>query len=275
MRILITGASGFVAGHLASHLSKRGHAVTGLSRRGNPRWAFGDLVDEAVFHGIEVLIHCAHDFAPDSMQRTIDGTTALAEAARKAKVGRQIFVSTLSARPDATSEYGRSKYALERRFLDRGDTIVRPGTVIGKGGLFGKMAGMIESRSILPLVDGGKAEMTVIGVLDLCRAMAAILARPEAREYNLYYSQKPTMKEVMVLLRGKLGRKTLFMPAPAWMLIVPLTLLRWMHIRAPVDVENLKGYMKSREQVYASNLADVLPDPSPLATALAEAWDGE
>jgi nucleoside-diphosphate-sugar epimerase len=275
MKVFITGLNGFIAARLADHLAKAGHRVTGSSRTastipGAKVWSLGDPPDESMFREVDVLVHCAHDFERGAVHRNIDGTLALANAARRAGVGRQIFVSSLSARPDAPSEYGRAKAATEKVFLECGDTVVRPGTVIGKGGLFGKMAAMIREKSILPLVDGGKVEMTVIGIADLCRAMEAIVGRAEPREYNLYYPGKPVMKDLLGRLRERLGRKTLFMPVPGWMLLVPLTLLRWLHIRTPVDVDNLKGYMKSREMTHASNLALVLEKPASIDEALRE-----
>jgi NADH dehydrogenase len=275
VKVFITGLNGFIAGHFAAHLAKAGHEVTGSSRSpssvpGARIWTLGDPADEEMLRGVEILIHCAHDFTRGAMHSTIDGTLALANAARRSGVKRQIFVSSLSAREDARSEYGRAKFAIERVLLDRGETIVRPGTVIGKGGLFGKMAEMIRTKSILPLVDGGKAEMTVIGIADLCRAMEAIVGRAGPREYNLYYPEKPTMKSLLVRLRERMGSKTLFMPMPAWMLLVPLTILRWLHIRTPVDVDNLRGYMKSKEQIHESNLALVLEKTTPIEEALSE-----
>jgi nucleoside-diphosphate-sugar epimerase len=275
MRIFITGINGFVARNLAAHLIGAGHTLRGSSRSPSDllevrRWEFGDPLDETMFQGDEVLIHCSHDFTRGAMYRNIDGTLALANAARRAGVRRQVFMSSLSARADARSEYGRSKFEIEKVFLERGDTIVRPGTVIGKGGLFGKMAEMIRTKSVLPLVDGGKAEMTVIAISDLCRAMGPVLGRAEPREYNLYYPEKPTMKQLLVRLREKLGSKTLFLPTPAWMLLVPLTILRWLHIRTPIDVDNLRGYMKSKEQIHASTLSLVLEKPSTIEEALSE-----
>ena len=275
MKIFITGLNGFIAGRLATHLSASGHDVTGSSRApsrvsGARIWALGEPVGDEMLHGVDVLIHCAHDFTRGAGHATVDGTLALANAARRAGVRRQIFVSSLSAREDARSEYGRTKYAIERALFERGETIVRPGTVIGAGGLFGKMANMIRTKSVLPLVDGGKAEMTVIGISDFCKAMEAIVRRVGPREYNLYYPEKPTMKALLVRLREKLGSSTLFMPTPAWMLLAPLTILRWLHVRTPIDVENLRGYMKNKEQIHESNLSVVLEKTSAIDEALSE-----
>jgi nucleoside-diphosphate-sugar epimerase len=275
MKVFISGLNGFVAGRLAAHLQAAGFEVTGSSRTpssvpGARKWSLSDPPDVDLFQGAGVLVHCAHDFSPGAKQSNVSGTIALAEAARRAGVKRQVLLSSLSARPDAITDYGSAKYVLERHFLEHGDTIVRPGTVIGKGGLFGKMALMIRTKPILPLIDGGKNPITVIGIVDLCRALQAILDRSEPREYNLYYSEMPTLKDLLVRLRKNLGRSTLFIPAPAWLLLVPLTILSLLHVRTPVDIDNLKGYMKSQEQIHVSNLDLVLPSLSTIDEALGE-----
>lgn len=277
MRVFITGLNGFVAGHLATHLAKAGHEVSGSSRTpsgvpGARVWRLGAPVDDAMLRGVQVLIHCAHDFTKGAMRANVDGTLALADAARRAGVARQIYVSSLSARRDARSEYGRSKFEIEQGFLDRGDTVVRPGTVIGTGGVFGKMALMIERSAVLPLVDGGRVETTVIGLGDLGGAMEAILGRAQPREYNLYYPERPTIKRVLGLLRERLGRNTLFVPVPARALIIPLTVLAWLRIPTPIDLENLQGYIASKDPVHPSDLRLVVQSPGSLQTALAEAW---
>jgi len=51
---------------------------------------------------------------------------------------------------------------------------------------------------------------------------------------------------------------------------VPCAILRWLHIRTPVDVDNLKGYMKSQEQIHVSNLDQALPSLSTIDEALGE-----
>jgi uncharacterized protein YbjT (DUF2867 family) len=180
-------------------------------------------------------------------------------------------VSSLSARPDAVSEYGRTKLAQEEHFIRHDHTIIRPGTVLGRGGLFGKIAGVMKSLPVIPLLDGGRARMTVIGVHDLCRALEAILQIHEANQYNLYNEEMPTLGELLRQLGTILNRKVLFVPVPAAFLLLPLSILRYLRIRAPLDVDNLKGYITNLAPYHPTNLSSVLARPSTLEAALAEA----
>lgn len=277
MNVFITGLNGFIAHHLATWFAERGCVVTGTSRSGSEQfhaiaWQLGDPVDSTALAGVDVVIHAAHDFKPGAMNTNIKGTLAMERAAAAAGVQRQILVSSLSARPDAVSEYGRTKLAEEEHFICNSHTIVRPGTVLGRGGLFEKMAGMLKRFPVLPLLDGGRAPMTVIGVHDLCRALETVLQLREGNEYNLYYEDMPTLGELLRQLSTILNRKVLFVPVPAALLLMPLSVLRYLGIRVPLDVDNLKGYITNLAPYHPTNLSAVLPRPSTWEGALAEAW---
>src|SRR5262245_18175416 len=101
-------------------------------------WQMGDPIPVTALDGVDVVIHTAHDFTPSAINTNVKGTLAMEGAAAIAGVERQILISSLSARPDAISEYGRSKLMQEEHFIRNNHTIVRPGTVLGIGGLFGK-----------------------------------------------------------------------------------------------------------------------------------------
>lgn len=276
MKVFITGLNGFIAKHLAARLAEQGHIVTGTSRFGSERfrattWRLGDPIESATLAGVDVVVHAAHDFTPGAMKTNIIGTLAMERTAAAANIRRQILVSSLSARPDAVSEYGRTKLAEEEHFSRNNHTIVRPGTVLGRGGIFGKLVGVLNRWPVLPLPDGGRARMTVIGVDDLCRAFETILQTHEVQQYNLYYEDMPTLDELLRQLASTLNRKVLFVPVPTALLLLPLSALRRIHIRTPIDLDNLQGYITNMAPYHSTNLTSVLGRPSTLEAALAEA----
>ncbi len=150
MKVFITGIHGFIASHLSVFLRDQGYQVYGsTSRRSEPPdrqsipekiyyHKLGEGFEGSMFAGMDVVIHCAHDFQKGALRRNIEGTLALAEAANHQQVSKQIFVSSLSARPDAQTEYGKAKYTIEQDFKKNNGIIVRPGTVLGSGGIFGR-----------------------------------------------------------------------------------------------------------------------------------------
>ena len=155
MNLFITGIHGFLGSAMAEHFRRRGHTVTGSARNsseGVVALRIGEPFDPAVFRGSDVVIHAAHDFTAGAKEKNIRGTRAWFEAAAGA---RQVFFSSYSARPDAASEYGATKYAIEKMFLDAGQAVVRPGLVIGDGGLFAKQRAALRKTPIVPLIAGG------------------------------------------------------------------------------------------------------------------------
>ena len=104
MKVLVTGASGFVGQALLKRLELAGHGVSAITRSeigdidGNAVWQ-PHLADiDAIVH-LAARVHIMQDTANDSLSlyRTVntEGTIRLAEAAREMKVRRFVFVSSI------------------------------------------------------------------------------------------------------------------------------------------------------------------------------------
>lgn len=283
MNIFITGLNGFIATHLANFLSEQGHVICGSTSRpkaqisnnsARPIYSLklGNAVDRSIFQDVEAVIHCAYDFEPGALKKNIQGTLTIAEAARNQGVQRQIFISSLSARPDAATEYGKAKYEIERYFLQHGGIVVRPGTVIGEGGVFGKIIELMKKYPFLPLPNGGKSPMHLIGIVDLCISITEILNRKGPSEFNLYYPEKPTLRTLLTQIKIMLRRDIMLIPFPAGFLLFPLEFLKWLGVRTPIDVDNLKGFIKSQDMTHRSNLESVMRVIPALETSLKKSF---
>lgn len=112
MKILITGATGFVGNAVAHRLAGNGHQIRCLLRKTSDTKSLSDIVWEKsvgditnledcreAVRGMEVVIHCAAhvtDFGPWETFRkvNVDGSLNLAEASLGNKVDRFIYLST-------------------------------------------------------------------------------------------------------------------------------------------------------------------------------------
>ncbi|HIG11643.1 MAG: NAD-dependent epimerase/dehydratase family protein [bacterium] len=116
MKVLVSGASGFLGAHIVQLLCRQGHEVCALVRSTTERkhlapfkveYIQGDLRDEhslnAACRGIEGLVHCAAKTGYRSRQNeeqravNVEGTTALLRAAHLTRIQRIVHVSSVAA----------------------------------------------------------------------------------------------------------------------------------------------------------------------------------
>lgn len=159
MRLLVTGATGYIGQRLLHRALASGHEVIAASRR-QPSMAVDWLTFElATAHefilpeGVDAVVHLAADTSPAGA----DGARELAAATRLAdealRIGaRMVFVSSQTARADAPTVYGRTKFAIEQAVLHSDGIVVRPGQVYGgaETGLFGTLVNLVRKLPVLP-----------------------------------------------------------------------------------------------------------------------------
>lgn len=173
MKMLVTGATGFLGRRLACSLLKDGHEVTGLGRneqigrsleQDGISFIQAELSDKkavrsAVSHGFDVVVHCGALSASWGKDEAFEaanvrGTAYVAEACLLGEVPRLIHISTpslyfgvgerMNVRESdplpkrQISAYARTKLAAEREVLQIGESglgtiILRPRALYGPG----------------------------------------------------------------------------------------------------------------------------------------------
>lgn len=274
MRILVTGATGFIGGEVVAAALAAGHEVRALARRdwtGPPHVplrhrCFGRLpldLPAACLDGAGAVVHCAAVSDPSERRShavNVVGTLALARAARQAGARTLVFLSSQSARPDTASPYGRSKHEAERQLLlleGLEVVVLRPGLVCGPGGLFARMAGLVRSLPVVPVLAGGSIVQPIL-VDDLARAVLRCLEdSPELAGgvYSLGEQGETTLRGMLGLIASEVaprGKRLLSVPtAPLSLAVRAAEALR---IPLPINSANLTGARTVQRMDTASDM---------------------
>ena len=157
-KTIVFGGSGFLGSHIADALSNSGHEVTIYDLvespflRDNQKMIIGSLQDkeflQKAISGKDFLYHFAGvadiDFARNNPEKTyldnVIGTLNLLEAARKIKIQRFLFASTVYVYSELGSFYRSSKQSCETLIENYRDEYQLPFTILRYGSLYGPRA---------------------------------------------------------------------------------------------------------------------------------------
>ena len=160
VRVLITGATGYIGRKPIVVLIRSGHEVIVASRTRPERlqhnWVFFDLGNASTFTlplNIDCVIHLAARTTHSNLKASTEILAAkcLLGAALTAQA-KFVFVSSQVARADAPTEYGRTKYEIEQLVFKSHGYVVRPGQVYGgeERGLFGVLVNAVKKLPMIP-----------------------------------------------------------------------------------------------------------------------------
>ena len=248
MKVLVTGASGFLGSHIAEQLVAAGHTVRLLLRKTSSRQflafpfeeALGDITDPdslpAAVDGVDTIVHAAGlvkarneaEFA--AVNAT--GTANLAAAAESSvpSLRRLVYISSLAARGPGGAKtdqgpitaYGRTKLA--------GEHILRSSGLAARAVMF-RMPVIYGPRDpalvpffqgtrlrVAPLLNGGRNRISIVYAAD---AAAAVRSAVEAasdiggRVYHPEDGEPHTWRDLLGAIETAVGHNVFALPAPA------------------------------------------------------------
>jgi nucleoside-diphosphate-sugar epimerase len=253
VKVLVTGASGFLGSHVAEQLVRDGHAVRCLVRRSSERafldklgveLAYGAVEDRdavaAAAKDVDAIVHSAGlvkaKRPEDFVSTNVDGTRNLLEVAldRRREIRRFVFVSSLAAHgptrdgapialdaePSPITHYGRSKLAAERLVAAaKGElalTIIRPPMVYGPRDR--EMLTFFEavSNRFVPVLGDGTQRLSAIYGEDAASACvkALLVDHESGRAYYIEDGQVYTQPQMAEMLEQAYGKKAFSMKVP-------------------------------------------------------------
>jgi uncharacterized protein YbjT (DUF2867 family) len=202
MKVLVTGATGFVGPHVVHALVKDGHEVRALVRdpanaREIAAWGVdlvaGDMRDPAslrrALQDTEVVVHLValitgrpRDFEEIMTQ----GTRDLVAAAAEAGVAKFVLMSALGTSPQTRDlvPYYRSKWDMEEAVRESRlpYVIFRPSFVFGEGGALPTFARVARLAPVTPIVGNGAQRLQPIWVEDVAAYFAEAVRRDDVHD---------------------------------------------------------------------------------------------
>jgi nucleoside-diphosphate-sugar epimerase len=225
MRVLVTGAGGFIGRHVAAALAARGHEVVATGRSSaaleplavaGVRTQGADLAADpldSLAAGCAAVVHCAARAAPWGrraafVRDNVVATERLLAAAARAKVRRFVHLSSPSIYSAArhqlgvaedfsepqrwSTAYAETKWLAEQRvlaaqFAALEPVVLRPRAVFGEGdrAIVPRIAA-VARNGVFPLIDRGAAVIDVTYVGNVVDAVELALATSSANAGRAY-----------------------------------------------------------------------------------------
>jgi len=248
VRVLVTGATGFVGPKIANAIVDAGHEVRVLERKPGSWKEAGIRCQEAVqgdmtdadslrraVEGREVVVHLVaiRQGKPEQFQRVmIEGTQNLLAASKSAGVERFVLMSALgtSAETKDLVPYYGAKWQEEQDVKASGldHVIFRPSFVFGRdGGILPTFVKLAKLAPVTGIVGSGKQRIQPIWVDDVGASFAASVDKAEAanKTFELGGPDIVTWDQLWQRIRRTLGiRRRPTMHLPTALMRIPATL---------------------------------------------------
>jgi len=229
-RILVTGGTGFLGGHLLQFLSRRGERVRVLTRAATPALdaldveiQTGSILDpaavERALDGVEGVYHLAGLVSRDPAAAAqmfevhVEGTRLLLEKARAAQVRRVVVASTsgtvaVSTDPDEIStEESPLRYELARRWPYYLSKIYQEKLCLEAGG--------IEVVCINPSLLLGPGDVRLSSTGDVLKFLRREIPVVPSGGLNFVDARDAAAGAILAMERGRPGQRYL-LAGPNW-----------------------------------------------------------
>lgn len=193
LKVLVTGATGFVGSALAAALVEQGHDVRAMTRRpeaydgpGTP--VRGDVADAgslaAALAGVDAAYYLVHSLdSSDFEEQDAAGARAFGGAAAVAGVRQIVYLGGLGEDGDDLSPHLRSRREVETLLGEAGVpvTVLRAAIVVGHGGISWEMTRqLVETLPLMVAPPWASTRTQPIALRDVVAYLVGVLDHPRA-----------------------------------------------------------------------------------------------
>src|SRR3989344_926676 len=222
MKILVTGASGFVGKNLIKHLNK--YDINILSRKkifGDGVFV-GDLFDKKILldaSKVDVVIHLAGISDGNVYKINYEGTKNLIDACTENRVKKFIFISSYDA--VLNTDYGKSKSKAEMYLKNSGLNyiIFRPTVIYGRNNKkdIGRLIKLIK-LGVAPIPGDGNFKLQPLFVDDVVNAIVkAVESKIKNKTYFIGGANALSFNEIVDIISNHLHKRVIKIKIPGFL----------------------------------------------------------
>jgi len=273
MKILLTGASGFIGHHIKQALQAEHELVTPSHQDADFNTTINVEDWLPLLKDIDVVIKSVGIIVETKNQTFSrlhsDAPIALFQACEQSGIKRVIQISALGADENAFAPYQTSKFAADNVLRDLAllSFILRPSLVYGEGGTSLAMFKWLALSPVIPLPDGGKQLIQPVHVSDIVATVKQCLQADDGQTIDVVGPQAMTLAEYIQAIRVSMGKaKARIIPIPI-QLIIPVAQLG--HYLIPImHPDNMRMLQQGNTSDVSPLIAFIGRPPVPVEDAL-------